>query len=91
MLTLDSRILARANVLSTELDGALVLMSMASGSYFSLEAVGHEIWQAVAAPIRVRELCARLVETYDAPEDRIRANVLAFLDQLRAHDLIAVE
>ena len=70
--------------------GELVLMDAGSGSYFSFEEVGTQVWQALAAPVQVAAVCELLAAHYEAPIEQIQADVLAFLEDLLARGLIKV-
>jgi len=87
-LSLESRVVADGQVLSADVGGETVLMDAVSGSYFTFESVGTQIWQALATPVQVGAVCATLVAEYDAPEEQIRENVLSFLEDLLARGLI---
>jgi hypothetical protein len=43
-------------LMSNDLDGDTVLMSVESGAYYGLEATDQAIWSYLAQPIRVAEL-----------------------------------
>ncbi|MEP9378546.1 PqqD family protein [Aquabacter sp. CN5-332] len=89
-LGLDSHIVAAPDILSADVDGELVLMDAVSGKYFTFEGVGADIWRALGAPVSVGALCDRLVGEYDAPEERIRASTLRFLNDILERHLIKV-
>lgn len=89
--TLESRVRRREDCLSAAVDDELVLMSVDRGAYFGLDAIGRVVWEGLAEPVRVADLCARLEERYDGAPSDIEADVLAFLRGLAAKDLIVVE
>lgn len=89
-LSLDATVCRSEDQLSTEMDGETVLMSIARGSYFNLDAVGTDIWQRLEQPVIVSDLCAQLGREYDADGDTIARDVLALLNQLAAKGLIEV-
>lgn len=91
MLTLEARVQADPDLLSTEIDGETVMMDVVSGNYYSLDSIGSRIWRALAQPVAITDLCATLEREYDAPEDVIRKDVLALLDDMLARRLIRVE
>lgn len=91
MIAIDSRVVANPDLLSTELDGETVMMDAESGQYFSLDAVGSRIWRDLAAPVEVAALCRRLEDEYEAPPERIREDVLRFLNHMLEKRLIQVE
>lgn len=75
-------------VLGVSLDSETVLMSIASGQYYSLTATSRVIWDHLKAPMRVGDLCAALAGTYQMPLEAVQADTLKFLDYLEAQKLI---
>jgi hypothetical protein len=89
-LTQDSRIVLTTNLLSAEVDGEAVIMDMQSGNYFGLDAIGTEIFQLMAQPILVSELCRKLEAEFDATPETIREDVLHLCNEMLQHGLIEV-
>ena len=90
MITIDSRVVAEADLLSTDLDGETVMMDVESGRYYALNDVGSRIWRDLAAPVEVEALCRRLEREYDATPETIRAGVLRLLNRMLEKRLIRV-
>lgn len=90
MIDRNSEVVRSTKPLATEIDGEAVLMDVDSGSYFNLDAVGTAVWNRLADPVRVDALCAALAQDYDAPDDVIERDVLAFLTRLHDNRLIAL-
>lgn len=70
------------DLLTSEIDGEVVMLSIARGSYFGLDEVGSRIWDLLEKPIPVGRLVARLLEEYEVEPDRCRAETLSFLESL---------
>ena len=68
----------------------LVMLDLEQGAYFGLDPVGAAIWQAMAAPTTVREVCEAMVDRFAGDADTVRAEVLGFVDQLRDAGLVEV-
>jgi len=77
-------------LMATPIDNELVILSMQSNSYVSLDQVGRRIWDAIEDPITVQELCAQLASEYSSEAGTINADVMAFLDKLEADGLVQV-
>lgn len=73
--------------LSTELDGEAVLMGIDSGRYYGLDTVGGDVWQRLATPSSVGDICATLAEDYDGDAAQIEHDVEALLIQVRDEGL----
>lgn len=68
----------------SDVDGEVILMSLESGSYFSLNEVGSEIWQRLTddKPIGIQVLLDELMEIFDVAADECASSTLAYIDQL---------
>ena len=72
--------------------GEMVLLDLASGLYFGLDEVGGRIWELLnERPRTLSELCDAIEAEFDAPRDRIEADLLALATQLRDQELISGE
>ena len=77
------------HVVYRELDGALVLTSLAVGGFLRLDEVGRAIWTALSQGLDVDAVVAELTRTYDVAEERCRADVVSFISDLERRGLLA--
>ena len=77
-------------LLTTEVDGELVGMSVEQGACYGLNAVGTRIWALIAEPRSIDSLCEQLLAEFDVAEDRCRREVIALIEDLRADRLVTV-
>lgn len=89
-LFLTSLVRRNESSLSAEVDNSLVLMSIDKGNYYSLDAIGSDIWQRIDGQVAVADLCTALEQEYDADAETIRRDVLALLERLVAENLIEI-
>lgn len=68
----------------------VMMMDIKSGNYFGLDPVGRRIWECLAEPVRVADICAQLTSEYDIDPGTCQAEVLTFLTQLAEHRIIDV-
>lgn len=87
-LSPDSTVRRSENSLFTELDDALVLMSIDKGNYYSLDTIGADVWQRLDGKTPVAALCAALCAEYDADAETIRRDVLTLLERLVEEGLV---
>lgn len=87
----DTVIEATAEPVSTSVGGEEVVLHPGTGTYHGLNGVGREIWERIQEPTTPETVTAALTAEYDADVDRVRADVLAFLDDLRDADLLRVD
>ena len=79
------------NVLFRQLGGEAVLLNLATGSYFGLNQVGTRIWTHVARGESLAAVLTVLVAEYEAPEERLRTDLLDIVEELVASGLLVVE
>lgn len=89
MMTPETRLVRAEGVLAGEIDGDLVMMDVASGTYIALDSVGADIWRRLEAPISLGALCEALGEDYEADADTILGDVRVFVEKMRGLSLIA--
>lgn len=90
MVTIDTVLVQTDHCLACGIDDELVMMDAGSGHYFSLDAIGHDIWNRLEQPVRVGDLCMALEQAYAAPLDVITADVLRLLDSMVGEGLVKV-
>jgi hypothetical protein len=77
-----------SDVLFQELDGEAVLLHLASGVYYSLDAVGTRIWNLAAAGNSPEAVAAQLLREYEVTAEQASQDVAALLAELQRHDLL---
>ena len=76
-------------LIDAEIDNEIVALNIANGTCYGLNSVGSRIWRLLAAPIRIRDICARLLTEYDVEPTACERQVLDLLEELHAEGLIA--
>jgi hypothetical protein len=70
------------------IDGETIVINVATGTYYSLDPVGSQIWQAIELGASFNEVIDFLVDRYDAPREQVEAGVTDLLAQLREEELV---
>ena len=86
----DALLQRRKEPLTAELDGEVVMLDPDKGSYFSLNPVGSRVWELLADPRSVNEICDTLMGEFEVDEQACRQEVRALLDQLVEAELVEV-
>ena len=86
----DAIVTRSDELLTAEVDGELMAMSIERGTCYGLNAVGTRLWALLAEPRTVDELCAMLVGEYEVDAGQCRNEVIALLEELRAEGLATV-
>lgn len=78
---------ANPNLIWRVVDDEAILLDTSSGYHFSLDPIGTQIWQGLQANEPVDDMVARIAREYGTDEAVVRADVTAFLDELRSAKL----
>lgn len=87
---LSSIVVQSKEVVASDIDGEVVMMSIAQGTYSGLDAIGSEIWEMLETPHRISQICEVLMERYDVERERCQEDVLALLNDLASDETINV-
>jgi hypothetical protein len=89
-LTLDTVVRPGRDVLSRDLDGEAVLVDLRSGTYFGLDPVGTRIWSRLSGGAPLREALRGVLDAFEVPEERARADLVRLCEELVARGLLEV-
>ncbi len=88
----DNSIVRRKDeIISGDVDGETVMMSIERGHYHSLNLTGNRIWEILETPCTVSRIIERLKDEFDAKPEVITEEVYRFLDQLLERDIIQID
>ena len=71
-------------------EGELVLLGVGSESYVGLDAIASDVWDRLEAPMRFADLVSSLAADYDAPAERIEADLEPTLATLAEGGLVDI-
>ena len=86
----NGRVCIGANVHLREFDGELVLLDLAGGNYFGLDAIGARMWKHLAEGASPAEVASQLVNEYDIDQPRLLADIITLADELLVRGLVVV-
>lgn len=79
------------DVIFRDLAGETVLLSLASGTYFGLNAVGSRMWQLLSDKCAFEDIVRTLLGEFDVDEIRLRQDLAALVQQLAAKGLVSAD
>jgi hypothetical protein len=88
-MKLTDRVRVPQEVLARQVGEETVMLDLAQGTYYGLDPVGARIWQLLADGRTLAEVCDAVATEYDAPRDAIERDLLALVEDLAKHGLIA--
>jgi len=82
-----------ADMIATQLsETELVMMNVDRGIYYGLEDVGKTIWDSLAEPRSVKDLCEVVLQSYAGAEQSVvESEVFGFLSDLLEENLVQVQ
>lgn len=75
-------------MVSADMDGETVMMSIEQGSYFGLRGIAPDLWNWMEKPLSVSELCDRVMEDYEVDRPTCEKDVITLLEDLQSRELI---
>ena len=90
MIEDETRLVRSGEPLTAEVDGDTAMFDPTQGKYFALGGVGGRIWELLEEPRSLAELCDIIVSEFEVDAAGCRADVVPFLDELRAAGLVEV-
>ncbi len=88
-LDLDTRVRLRSDRVTWKQAGnEIIALELEGHEYLAARDSGAELWQRLAEPVTAAELAAWLVHHYGIEAECARADVRAFLEQLRERGLL---
>lgn len=89
-ITQKSTIQRNPELVSTDVDGEKVMMSVENGEYFGLDPVGSRIWELMENPIRIDHLVDLLLEEFDVSREQCELDTFEFLNELKEKKLLLI-
>lgn len=77
-------------LLTSELDGETVLLNLERAAYYGLDSTAQRIWNLIAQPCRVADLCELLTAEYSVEPSTCIQQVCVFLNELNKEGLIRI-
>lgn len=89
-LTFSSTVVRNSDLISTDMDGETVMMSVEKGKYFGLSGVGSFLWENMEAPIELDSLREKVIANFGVDDETCRTDVLEFVNRLVEDDLVKI-
>jgi len=86
----DQRFTVSPEVLFQEVSGEMVLLDLASESYFGLDEIGARIWGLLGEDKNVDQILDTLLQEYEVDRETLEADVEELLGSLLEAGLIEV-
>jgi hypothetical protein len=89
MPPLNQVFIRNEEILTTNMDGEVVMMDVDQGFYFSLSSgVGASIWAVLERAVSVPEIITAVCVEYDTTPENCREDIEGFVQQLHEKELV---
>ena len=77
-----------AHVMARQIGDDCVMLDLANGVYFGLNAVGARVWELLGEGTSEEEICATLVREFEVSLAQARGDVADLMEELQKYGLI---
>src|SRR5579862_1631907 len=85
----DLTVISRSpSVLTAEVDGEIVMMSIEQGRYFGLDDIGSDIWKRIERSCSFATLIDGLTSHYESDRATVAADVRSLLGRMVEQDVV---
>jgi PqqD family protein of HPr-rel-A system len=88
MVTEHSTVVVNPGLTAADLGGEAVVLDPQSGRYYGLNELGAQIFELARKPRSVERIMQALLQEYDVEADKLKADLLSFLQQMEQRNLI---
>ena len=89
-MDLTDRVAIPAEVMVRQLGEEAVILDLASGTYFGLDAVGNYVWERLQEGRSLAEICAAMTEDFEVSREVAESDILSFVRKLQERGLVQV-
>lgn len=87
-IDLEQIVKRSSDIISSEVDGEVVMMSVDQGMYFGMDSIGGEIWKKLEEPKSISALCKELSQEYNESYTTIEEDVVKFIHDLLQNNIV---
>ncbi len=89
-ISIESKICRNEELVTSEIDGEVVMMSIDNGEYYGMDAIGSRIWELIDKPTQVDQLIETLMAEFQVDRETCKHDVLVFLNDMSGSDVIKI-
>jgi Coenzyme PQQ synthesis protein D (PqqD) len=88
MIDDGTRIVRCEGMITTDVEDETIILNSATGNFVQINGSAGRIWGLLESPHTLVSLCALLSEQYLVSMDQCRAELISFVDDMRAKGLV---
>jgi len=87
-ITHQQRVKRSPDLVSTDMDDEIVMMSIEKGEYYGIGGVGTDVWILLQEPMTIDEILDRVCPEYEVSEATCRSEIEAFVSEMLKRGLV---
>jgi hypothetical protein len=87
----SSKLKRNPEMVFSEMDGEIVMMSIENSEYYGLDPVASRIWELLEQPATIEQLVEKLQDEYEVDYETCLKDVIAFADELLEKKILSIE
>jgi len=80
-----------SKIVHDTIDGEVIIINFDTGNYYSLNALGKDIWSCIKKNAMISEIVYEIVEKYNGNPDEIKEDITRLLADLEQEELIVLD
>lgn len=84
----DARVVRMPDLIASEMDGDLVMMSIERGEYYGISGVGTRVWELLERPVTLAEIVAAICREFEVDTSVGEQDMRQFLEELLKRGLV---
>jgi Coenzyme PQQ synthesis protein D (PqqD) len=89
-MNLSDRLVIAPEIMSRQIGEEMVLLDLASGTYFGLDRVGARLWELLSENKSIAEACDVITAEYDVNDEVARFDAMALCENLIEKQLVRI-
>jgi hypothetical protein len=90
-MTLNDTMTIPPQVMTRTVGDEVVVLDLATGTYFGLDPVGARMWELMAEGQTLGEICERMLQEYEVTREELERDTLRLAAELQEQGLIQVD
>ena len=79
-----------SHAMARQVGDELVILDLASGSYFGLDAIGARVWQLISEGKNLAQTIEVMLTEYEVERSQLESDLLALAERLMAQGLLTL-
>ncbi len=90
LIDTTTRVQRNRQLLTSNMDDEIVMLSLENGEYYGINAVWRRIWELIDSPMALADISAALQSEFDVTPSDCTRDVVAFVRELAQRQIVTI-